>query len=479
MDKTSLSEHKHVVNFNESIVDFKSPKKICQDLEVLANPDKFDENAEKPDLFPYKCTKCASSFSTISEAQVHFETEHDEMNEYSSTLQQNIELTKEIETKQVVRDFKHEDLVKLKEPLDQNDRIVEGEDMKTKNMLKTHQSATKQTEFSLTQTIQNLEASETNALQAQIDFEGHHASSLATNDLKTRFDSDYSTKDQTLEQNDLEANPMNDILILKPQNDELSKIRGPDTSEVPNLEAVEYKVPIQEENELLGNPIEYECNETNTFIEYLNDTTQVEMNMENVETNGHEIIQLSNIGGPDSNRAPNFEPNPMNQWKASKTNVSQAQIDFESFCENITAEEQMSKENSTERTVFDTQTQLKADIILASSENIKEVQFNPLKPPCANLESYAKEKEISETPMESEDKLENYFSRGFDSKNESIENQPTVSLYRHTVSDICVLVDPLTKKMVPKQSSVATDYMLKNHPKGQLLSECIFALLNF
>ena len=45
MDKTSLSEHKHVVNFNECIVDFKSPKKICQDLEVLANPDKFDENA--------------------------------------------------------------------------------------------------------------------------------------------------------------------------------------------------------------------------------------------------------------------------------------------------------------------------------------------------------------------------------------------------------------------------------------------------
>ena len=120
MDETSVSEHKHVVNFNESIVDFKSPKKICQDLEVLANPGKFDENAEKPDLFPYKCTKCASSFSTISEAQVHFETEHDEINEYSSTLQQNIELTKEIETKQVVRDFKHEDLVKLKELSDQN-----------------------------------------------------------------------------------------------------------------------------------------------------------------------------------------------------------------------------------------------------------------------------------------------------------------------------------------------------------------------
>ena len=82
-------------------------------------------------------------------------------------------------------------------------------------------------------------------------------------------------------------------------------------------------------------------------------------------------------------------------------------------------------------------------------------------------------------PMESEDKLGNYFSRGVDSKNESIENQPTVSLYRHTVSDICVLVDPLTKQMVPKQSSVATDYMLKNHPKGHLISECIFYLLNF
>ena len=81
--------------------------------------------------------------------------------------------------------------------------------------------------------------------------------------------------------------------------------------------------------------------------------------------------------------------------------------------------------------------------------------------------------------MESEDKLENYFSRGVDSKNESIENQPTVSLYRHTVSEICVLVDPVAKKMVPKQSSVATDYMLKNHPKGHLISECIFYLLNF
>ena len=348
MDGTIVSDHKHVVNFNESIVDFKSPKK---DLGVLANSGKSNENAAKPDLFPYKCTKCASSFSTISDAQVHFETEHDKMNENSSTLQQNNELTKKIETKQV-RNFKHEDLVKL---LDKNDRIVKGENMKTKNMLKLNQSFTKQTEFSKIQTFQNQweQASETNALHAQIDFEAYHASNLASNDLKTRFDSDYyPTKDQTFEQNHLEANPNNEILILKPQNDELSKISGP----------VEYKVPIQEENELLGNPIEYECNDTNAFIEYLNDSTQVEINMENVETNGHDIIQLSNICGTDSNRAPHFEPNPMNQWEASKTNVLQAQIDFESVCENITAEEQlqMSKENFVD-TVFDTQTEPKAD----------------------------------------------------------------------------------------------------------------------
>ena len=67
----------------------------------------------------------------------------------------------------------------------------------------------------------------------------------------------------SLEQNDLEVNPMNEI--LKPQNDELSKISGADKSEAPKLEAVEYKVLIQEENELLGYPIEYECNDTNAF----------------------------------------------------------------------------------------------------------------------------------------------------------------------------------------------------------------------
>ena len=173
-----------------------------------------------------------------------------------------------------------------------------------------------------------------------------------------------------------------EILILKSQNDELSKISGPDTSEAPNLDAVEYKVPIQEENELLGNPIENECNETNAFIEYLNDSSQVEINMENVETNVHEIVQLSNIGGSDSNGAPHLELNPMNQCEASKSNVSQARIDFESVCANITAEEQiqMSKEKSVERTVFDTQTEPKADIILAELENIKEAQFNLSKP---------------------------------------------------------------------------------------------------
>ena len=104
---------------------------------------------------------------------------------------------------------------------------------------------------------------------------------------------------------------------------------------------------------------------------------------------------------------------------------------------------------------------------MADSENIKETQFNSSKPPSASLESYAKKKVISETPMESQDKLENDFSRGVYSKN--IEKQP-VSLYKHTVSDICVLVDPLTKKMVPKQSSVAIEYMLKNHPKDSIQS---------
>ena len=75
-------------------------------------------------------------------------------------------------------------MVKL---LDKNDRIVKGENMKTKNMLKLNQSFTKQTEFSIIQTVQNQweEAFETNASQTQIDFEGHHVSSLAINDLKT------------------------------------------------------------------------------------------------------------------------------------------------------------------------------------------------------------------------------------------------------------------------------------------------------
>jgi bacterioferritin (cytochrome b1) len=91
------------------------------------------------------------------------------------------------------------------------------------------------------------------------------------------------------------------------------------------------------------------------------------------------------------------------------------------------------------------------------------------KPPSANLESSAKEKDIGEKPMETEDKLENDFSHGVDSKNKSIEKQP-VSLYRHTVSDICVLVDPFTKKMVPKQSSIAIEYMLKNHHQDSIQS---------
>ena len=69
------------------------------------------------------------------------------------------------------------------------------------------------------------------------------------------------------------------------------------------------------------------------------------------------------MGGPDSNGPPHLKPNPMYQWEASKTNVSQAQIDFESVCENIAAEEQMqiSKANSVE-TVFDTQMEPAPDL---------------------------------------------------------------------------------------------------------------------
>ena len=65
MDKTSLSEHKHVVNFNECIVDFKSPKKICQDLEVLANPDKFDALYDWDQFDPSKRVLSVSLFHNI------------------------------------------------------------------------------------------------------------------------------------------------------------------------------------------------------------------------------------------------------------------------------------------------------------------------------------------------------------------------------------------------------------------------------
>jgi hypothetical protein len=59
--------------------------------------------------------------------------------------------------------------------------------------------------------------------------------------------------------------------------------------------------------------------------------------------------------------------------------------------------------------------------------------------------------------------LETGFSRG-------VSYKKHVSLYRHTISDICVLVDPSTKKIIPKQSSVAIEYMLKNHPQDSIQS---------
>ena len=154
------------------------------------------------------------------------------------------------------------------------------------------------------------------------------ASNLVKNDLITKFepDSDYSlATDQIPQQIEpFEPNPIDNILILQPQNDPLINNGGPDSSEAPNLErnspnlkAAKYKIEIQEEkpeNEFLKEPIDYgnENDDGNAFITYLNDDNQEEINLENVETNGFEKIQLSNISGHDSSETPNLKRNQKN-----------------------------------------------------------------------------------------------------------------------------------------------------------------------
>ena len=99
--------------------------------------------------------------------------------------------------------------------------------------------------------------------------------------------------------------------------------------------------------------------------------------------------------------------------------------------------------------------------IKISSENTKELtQLNPSKTPKTSLESSTEAKDISETTIENKDELKTGISN----------SKKHVSLYRHTVSDICVLVDPLTGKILPKQSSVAIEYMQKNHPQDSIQS---------
>jgi hypothetical protein len=99
--------------------------------------------------------------------------------------------------------------------------------------------------------------------------------------------------------------------------------------------------------------------------------------------------------------------------------------------------------------------------IKISFENTKELtQLNPSKTPKTSLESSTEAKDISETTIENKDELKTGISN----------SKKHVSLYRHTVSDICVLVDPLTGKILPKQSSVAIEYMQKNHPEDSIQS---------
>ena len=87
-------------------------------------------------------------------------------------------------------------------------------------------------------------------------------------------------------------------------------------------------------------------------------------------------------------------------------------------------------------------------------------QSNHSKAPNTSLEFSIEAKDISETTIENKNVLETGISHP----------KKHVSLYRHTVSDICVLVDPLTGKILPKQSSVAIEYMQKNHPKDSIQS---------
>ena len=56
-----------------------------------------------------------------------------------------------------------------------------------------------------------------------------------------------------------------------------------------------------------------------------------------------------------------------------------------------------------------------------------------------------------------------------DSANQSMGKQP-VSLYRHTVADICILVNPSTKQIIPQQSAQVLEYMQTNHAQDSIQS---------
>ena len=50
-----------------------------------------------------------------------------------------------------------------------------------------------------------------------------------------------------------------------------------------------------------------------------------------------------------------------------------------------------------------------------------------------------------------------------------MEKQP-VSLYRHTIADICILVNPSTKEIIPQQSTQVLEYMQTNHAHDSIQS---------
>ena len=52
-------------------------------------------------------------------------------------------------------------------------------------------------------------------------------------------------------------------------------------------------------------------------------------------------------------------------------------------------------------------------------------------------------------------------------ENEVVEKQP-VSLYRHSIADICILVNPSTKEIIPNQSSQVLEYMQTNHVQDSI-----------